>query len=135
MDMKPMERKPFYILPSDLLGKEILQDFLEYIQTYSGKIFLIFIFSIASAMFIETFLSFSYPVIIIAVAACSFFPQYRWTITALSTLAVFLVMPLGGNSSLLDIIIAQEKITTPINFTLLRYGMGFILFSFVLRLE
>lgn len=116
-------------LQFNYLAEDISEAFLARAQTVWGKLELVAIF----AGFWRSFdASAGYPLVVLAIALCTFAPRYRWHIAALATLSVFALNPFWFDPSLPEFVAAQEGMENRINFDLLQYGMALFFFCFAL---
>jgi integral membrane sensor domain MASE1 len=86
----------FRMVITDFFSKDIREKSLLQAQSVVGKLVLVAVFAALFSMDANA----SYPLVIAAILLCTFAPRYRWHITALATLAVFLMNPFWFNSLL-----------------------------------
>jgi hypothetical protein len=110
---------------ADFFGKKIREEFISQAQSAGGKGILVTLF----AVLLSINATLVYPAIVVAILLCTYLPRYRWHITALTTLGLFLLQPFWFNSTLPHRVAEQEGIENSINFSVLYYGMGLFYFA------
>ena len=122
------QRKPTPISFCDLLAKDIPSHVIAFAETVGGKVLFLILFAVALRSFSQM------PIIVLAMALASFAPKYRWHITALATLALFLMNPFWFDLELPGLAATKENVTDKINFGVLQYSIALAFFLFAITI-